>query len=237
MSSILKALKKAEEGRAEARDTESWSRRFDSEDTIRRQAKRSWWLRAFAVVVCLTVLAGAGGWLFYGHRQLLKESAVRLVKTDSKPGQPEATAPPVRSEAESTVAQSPPSETQPPPSDSKATTGTSSSSSPSAKTASPRTESASPAVIPVRESVASPRPEERVSAAGTVGSSRTLETRGFRLEAIVWSKNPEGRFAVINGNIVRVGGSIGDASVTDIERDSVEIRSGDKTGELRFTHD
>lgn len=236
MSSILKALKKAEEGRTEARDTESWSRPFDSGDTIRRQAKRSWWLRAFAVVLCLMVFAGAGGWLLYGHRHLLKEGAVRLVKTDSKPGQPGVTAPPVRSEAESPVVQGPPSEPQPPPSYSNATAGTS-SSSPSAKTAPPRTESAAPAVIPALESAASPRPEEPVSAAGTVESSSTLETRRFRLEAIVWSSNPEGRFAVINGNIVRVGGSIGDASVTAIERDSVEIRSGDKTGELRFTHD
>ncbi|MFO7784156.1 MAG: hypothetical protein ACQET7_05130 [Thermodesulfobacteriota bacterium] len=63
MSSILKALKKVEDGRPEARGTDSWSHHFDSGEAIRRQARRSWWLRASVALVCLIALVAVGGWL------------------------------------------------------------------------------------------------------------------------------------------------------------------------------
>jgi type II secretory pathway component PulC len=56
----------------------------------------------------------------------------------------------------------------------------------------------------------------------------------FKLEALVWSTNPESRFAVISGQIVKVGQSIRGASVTEIERDHVALKSGDQTLELRI---
>jgi type II secretory pathway component PulC len=56
----------------------------------------------------------------------------------------------------------------------------------------------------------------------------------FKLEALVWSTNPESRFAVISGQIVKVGQSIRGASVTEIERDHVALKSGDQTWELRI---
>jgi type II secretory pathway component PulC len=56
----------------------------------------------------------------------------------------------------------------------------------------------------------------------------------FKLEALVWSTNPESRFAVISGQIVKAGQSIRGASVTEIERDYVTLKSGDQTWELRI---
>jgi type II secretory pathway component PulC len=56
----------------------------------------------------------------------------------------------------------------------------------------------------------------------------------FKLEALVWSTNPESRFAVISGQIVKVGQSIRGASVTEIERDYVALKSGDQTWQLRI---
>lgn len=227
MSSILKALKKAEEGRPEARDTESWSHHFDSGEAIRRQARRSWWLRATTVVVCLVVILVAGGWLLHGQGHLLKESAFRLVKMSSKPERPGQVAAPVRAEEETAVVHGVLSEQHSPPSAPKAAP---------AESSSPPSGSAGMSVTAARESVPSGRPAKTFSSAA-VESSGTLDTGRFRLEAIVWSDNPKSTFAVINGNIVRVGESIGDASITAIDRESVQVRSGDRTGELRFTHD
>jgi hypothetical protein len=56
----------------------------------------------------------------------------------------------------------------------------------------------------------------------------------FKLEALVWSTNPESRFAVISGQIVKVGQSIRGASVTEIDRDYVALKSGDQTWQLRI---
>jgi hypothetical protein len=58
--------------------------------------------------------------------------------------------------------------------------------------------------------------------------------QAFKLEALVWSTNPESRFAVISGQIVKVGQSIRGASVTEIERDYVALKSGDQTWRLRI---
>lgn len=56
----------------------------------------------------------------------------------------------------------------------------------------------------------------------------------FKLEALVWSTDPESRFAVINGQIVKAGQSIQGASVAEIERDYVALKSGDQTWRLRI---
>jgi hypothetical protein len=56
----------------------------------------------------------------------------------------------------------------------------------------------------------------------------------FKLEALVWSTDPGSRFAVINGQIVKAGQSIQGASVAEIERDYVALKSGDQTWKLRI---
>jgi hypothetical protein len=56
----------------------------------------------------------------------------------------------------------------------------------------------------------------------------------FKLEALIWSTDPESRFAVINGQIVRSGQSIQGALVAEIERDYVALKSGDQTWRLRI---
>jgi hypothetical protein len=56
----------------------------------------------------------------------------------------------------------------------------------------------------------------------------------LKLDALVWSSNPRSRFAVINGQIVRVGETVKGASITEIERNHVALKSGTKTWELRL---
>jgi len=56
----------------------------------------------------------------------------------------------------------------------------------------------------------------------------------LKLDALVWSSNPRSRFAVINGQIVRAGETVRGASITEIERDHVALKSGNKTWEIRL---
>ena len=63
---------------------------------------------------------------------------------------------------------------------------------------------------------------------------KIIDESRFKVEAIVWSNNPENRFAVINGLIVRVGGSIGGKAITHISRDYVAVQYGGGEHRLKF---
>ena len=65
-------------------------------------------------------------------------------------------------------------------------------------------------------------------------AEKELDTSELKLEAIIWSNRAESRFAVINGQIVRTGGSIEGISVKEIARNHVALESGGRTGKLRF---
>jgi len=80
----------------------------------------------------------------------------------------------------------------------------------------PETQEASPAIQIKRSPLQSPGESE------------------FKLDALVWSSNPKSRFAVINGQIVRAGESVRGASITEIQRDHVGLKSGNRTWELRL---
>jgi len=56
----------------------------------------------------------------------------------------------------------------------------------------------------------------------------------FELQAIVWADLPESRFAVINGVIVRAGGMIEGVSVTDIGKDYVSFKSGQRAWKMKI---
>jgi len=57
---------------------------------------------------------------------------------------------------------------------------------------------------------------------------------GFSVQAIAWSKNPAERIAVINGLVVREGGSVEGMLVIRIDLDEVYLKKGDQTWLLRF---
>jgi cytoskeletal protein RodZ len=86
---------------------------------------------------------------------------------------------------------------------------------------------------------ASPAKEERAPARGSPKKEKTqegpsVEDPEFKLMAIVWSEIPESRFAVINGVIVRAGGMIEGISVTDIGKDYVSFKSGQRTWKMKM---
>jgi hypothetical protein len=57
----------------------------------------------------------------------------------------------------------------------------------------------------------------------------------LRLEGIMWSDAPENRFAVINGEIVRQGGTVQDIRVTRIAEDHVLVQSRDGAWKKRLS--
>jgi hypothetical protein len=65
--------------------------------------------------------------------------------------------------------------------------------------------------------------------------AEALNEEGFILGGIVWSSDEEQSFAVINGTIVRVGGSVKGAVVTEIGRNYVVLRSREDDSEIRLT--
>jgi cytoskeletal protein RodZ len=62
----------------------------------------------------------------------------------------------------------------------------------------------------------------------------SVEDPEFKLQALVWSEVPESRLAVINGVIVRAGGMIEGVSVTDIGKDYVSFKSGQRTWKMKM---
>jgi hypothetical protein len=230
VSSILKALKKVEDVQPEPRRTENWSHAFDSGEAIRKQARRSQAVRTGLVALVAVVALGAGGWWLYGQGlgrwgatppageaetgsreggTVASEAPRRNVPAISKPEPARAAPPKPAAEASRPVAAGPTARETPP-----AIPGESPAPS-------------EPAAVAQAAPAASAGPE----------TAEPLDTSRVRLEAIVWSSEPGSRFAVINGNILRQGGTVDGMTVTAIERNSVKLRSGNRAGEIRFDRD
>jgi pSer/pThr/pTyr-binding forkhead associated (FHA) protein len=62
-----------------------------------------------------------------------------------------------------------------------------------------------------------------------------LYEEGFKLDGIVWSSDAEQSFAVINGTILRVGGFVKGAVVTDIGRNYVVLKYREDDSEIKLT--
>jgi len=58
---------------------------------------------------------------------------------------------------------------------------------------------------------------------------------GFKLDGIVWSSDAEQSFAVINGTILRLGGSVKGAVLTDIGRNYVVLKYREDDSEIKLT--
>lgn len=60
------------------------------------------------------------------------------------------------------------------------------------------------------------------------------DSYGLKLQAIAWADSPEQRMAVVNGSVVREGGSIDDVQISRIEPDSVVIHGSEGTFRLIY---
>ena len=234
VSSILKALKKVEDVQPEPRRTENWSHAFDSREAIRKQARRSRAVRTGLAALCAVLVLGVGGWWL----------SVQGPGSGGGPEQPAGKAVtgngPGGTAAPGTPAGIAPAASKPAPARATRAELPAVASPPAAAVPAARKTSvpAKADPVPPPRPAAAPRAARAVptapAASGEQETTERLDTSGFRLEAIVWSSDPAGRFAVINGSILRQGGTMDGLTVTSIERNSVKLRSGNKAGEIRF---
>ncbi len=61
------------------------------------------------------------------------------------------------------------------------------------------------------------------------------EEMGLEIQALVWSPDPEGRLAVINGNIIRTNEKINGMTISYIGDNFVIVRKGNSKWKLNFT--
>jgi type II secretory pathway component PulC len=86
-------------------------------------------------------------------------------------------------------------------------------------------EDSEPAVGPI---------DEPFETSGPAVAEALYEDR-FKLDGIVWSSDAKQSFAVINGIILKVGGSVEGAVLTDIGRNYVLLKSREDDSEIRLT--
>jgi hypothetical protein len=236
VSSILKALRKVEEAQPGPRETDSWSHEFNSTETIKKQARRSWGLRTGIAVIFLFAFLGLGSWVLYNQRSEIIQIASLVRDKPSEdmgkdgPSSPELPVHRGVVEKEEPVKRAPAA---------TPIAGQAPLSKPAVKNEAPVAKGAAEEFSkePLKKAPVPEPKEESSEEPAETEPTKEMDISEYRLEAIVWSKNPDSRFAVINGRIVRAGGYLGDISITAIERDGVRIRSADGQAELRFTLD
>lgn len=207
MSAILKALRKVETESAQRSDEAPPApKKLDTRKAIRDQYKKGWTVQRFLIVLLPLLTLAIGLWVVFSYKPfLIPKSSTAAVKANPAPSKPVLKA-----------------------------------REPVLEDRRKRSEAASPSTVPSKEdrapSKTSPKKEKKAPADSPAGHEEgaSLDPE-FQLQAIVWSDIPESRFAVINGVIVRAGGMIEGVSVTDIGKDHVSFKSGQRTWKVKMT--
>jgi hypothetical protein len=230
LSSILKALKKVERESPNLDVVPELPKKIDTREVVNQRTKAAWvFKRRITAMVVILVLA-LGAWFLLANLEILE----RKLTGEGTPLQNSASAPVVASKKVDVQVLAP---AKP-----KGAPHPLSTVTPARERATPvekvRTKGihALPKnpVEPARLTQTDPDRQDRNLMRPT--KHRSDEAR-FKLEAIVWSASVQSRFAVINGQIVRAGGSVEGLSVIDISRDYVAVRSSGRDWKLRFTAD
>jgi len=79
-----------------------------------------------------------------------------------------------------------------------------------------------------------PKTQTQFTVPERMSKTTELDLSALKLEAIVWARNPKSRFAVINGQIVRPGGYVGEFRLIRIGKDYVTLGVGNSRGKLGF---
>lgn len=226
MSSILKALKKVERKSPRKEESTTLLEKIDTNKAINRRVKGVWLVNRILFVLMVILILGIGSWFLWTYRGPLAE---RLASKSpaTKPAD-KALVEPVRAEKKAPEPDANKEQVMEETPDVNLT--------PEEAFPSTQNDTAPPQVVKPSE-----QPED--SAAGGpasdmpqgVGVTKPIDANRYKLEAIVWSNNPESRFAVVNGQIVRSGTSLEGLSVTEIGRDHVAVRSKKSEWKLRFT--
>jgi hypothetical protein len=266
LSSILKALKKAEEQSPKLDVPSDVLKKVDTKEALSRRAKHSRTHHRVALTALVLILAGVGTWfVFFSNEPFRilqgKGEAVRPalpgkavspatvattpapapgVARDKIPSAADSEPEPRQEKAASIAAPAPEAERQ------ESASKTPAPETQREKGAEPRRVKEPQAFMPEpgraeRQEMEPPKVDRRAAVPPPPPPSRApqdnSEASQYKLEAIVWAESEQSRFAVINGQILRSGGSIGGLSVLSVGRDYVSVRSNGRDWELRFTMD
>lgn len=218
MSSILKALKKIEDKSLPRDGGQSLLEKIDTKRAINQRARGRWIFKKILLGSTLLLVVAGSAWFLLLNRSHVAEifSPRPMPQKDTREGlRTSALSPPIQKpnpEILSSPAAIRPESERPTVSQQETTVTTTNIEAVKRVTPDPQ----APKVQ-----------QEKVAPTG-------MDESRFKLEAIVWSSNPDSRFAVIDGRIVRSGGIVDDITITHIDRDYVAFRSSGGEGKLRF---
>jgi hypothetical protein len=205
VSAILKALRKIENESVQRSEAPPAPQRIDAREAIRKQYMRAWTVQKILIVFIPLLTLAVALWLVLSYRPfLIPESSTAAEKSTPPPSKPVVGA------------------KAPFPEDKRI-----------------RTEATSPRAAPSNEPAPSKAlPKKDMKGAPDSSADQKdgpqVQDPEFKLQAIVWSEDPESRFAVVNGVIVRAGGMIEGVSVTEIGKDHVSFKSGQRTWKMQM---
>jgi hypothetical protein len=209
VSAILKALRRVENESVQRSETPPVPKKLDARKAIRDQYRKNWTTQKVLIVLLPLMTLAIMLWVLLSYKPfLIPKSSAAAVKSNPVPSkQVVKTKEPVLEDRRK------------------------------------RSEAASPSAASSKEerspSKTTPKKEKKGPPDSAAGAEEgpSAQDPEFQLQAIVWSDAPESRFAVINGAIVRAGGMIEGISVTDIGKDYVSFKSGQRTWKMKMKTD
>ena len=238
MSSILRALKKLESESSYKDETPSLPQEIDTKKALNKRVKGFWLTRRINTILLTAVILIGVALLVLSQRDLFMGKSEKEIPPPA-PLKREIRGPSekVPEKAVNVAALSPKIEMKPKgPVD--RTKRTASPSVETKKTAQkeipvPRTEKTTISREPAEVVPPEVKPLEPPRGNPPI-VEKPLDISGFKLEAIIWASNPESRFAVINGKIVRAGGSMNGTTIKEVGRNHVILESGSREASLKF---
>ncbi len=245
MSSILKALKKLENGFSEQREIRPRLQKRLKKKAIHQRVIGTWlYKKRFFIIFAVAILA-VGGWLVL-NRKPREEGQTLVAKTITKP---------IKSvDLPEKKASIPNMDQQKRPIGKDIEKSEPNTKAAKMKTISPRKPQRKAPALFAKKEMSFPKPlshSEKKTSVPNMNQKETSnrkdvdkskknikaerfesipvkqanETR-LELQAIAWSSDPESRIAVINSRIVREGGSVEGVFVTNIGKDEIVFRKG-----------
>ena len=252
MSSILKALKKLENTHPEQNDRLFRSQRTHLLKTTPRPARGVWFFTKWFLVIFAVLALSAGAWLILGKKPPEKA----LHRTAKQEAEPEKSTPlPGKMSSTSNLRQKEPLPTRlagkpdsekavkkrsgfaPKPIEKRPALELNKERQPTSpirlSDKNAPVQDSSPKTMPETEPEKAFEPKVKSESFAELPVKQAGDT-GLELQAIAWSDDAGSRIAVINGRIVREGGSVEGVLIVRINPDDVAFKKGGETWQQVF---
>jgi hypothetical protein len=226
LSAILKALKKIEQESSGKVRSPSVSRKLDAKKALNQRAKKSWLFRRLSYALGLaTVLVAAIALGFAYGPSFLKgrPSPSNLSALSGDTGKEKRHSAPVQQRQSGVRSEKRAKNPE--------TVNRSAQADPSVPLSPPRAQPLIPQE-PIKARTAQGEIQPPPSGAEAQTPSETHPV--LELQAVVWSDDPESRFAVINGHIVRANGMVEGVTVMEISQNAVSLKQGAKEWNIKM---